>query len=646
MDKKQLLALFFIVFFAIFCVISLWANVVEFRNVVVNGSFEDGISDDGTRPTYWQIGFPDEPPIDSLGEWYLDSSIVADGEVSLHIIPHCSSSESYFITQFLDAPTFDLEGKTVYFSIKIRNLDDGGGITAALIAYNPESPDSFSGVPVVGYCILAPTSSDTDFVEFSDSFIATGPAAVISIMLIVEGYSDGVWFDDIDVSFDATEPGEGPDTFSVPDPLDGAVRNFYLGLVDEIARNASEPAFYDLPDEIAQVGDIVNIFAHIKWNALTGNPILEGHETQIEIASHAEELGLTRMLTFDFTHNSAETAGNINPLPDGTPVDSLSADVRSAYIEELLALIDEIDPVIVSVGIEASMLYDRRPDQWDNYILLLQEVNDALASRPDIHVTSYAVLNQLINYDGTFIEEFRAAWEEILPYCQSVAYSFYSPFADTASLPDDYFVKMKELAPDKPILIPEFGCRSDIAQGFSEQIQYDFAKKIITSVAATDPPPVAIVWYQMFDTQYLGASEWFKISFATIGLRDYAGTPKMTYVAFQKMKNDAAIKQRENLSKPNDIKFSVSPNPFNSSCKITAPANAEIQIYDLRGNIVWQNNLSDSKERPDERRRHNGRAERSWTPDKNISSGIYLVKTTIMQQATSVVCTKRIVYIK
>ena len=589
---------------AIISLIVLSAGSVEFRNVVVNSSFEDGTSEDGLRPAYWQIGFPDEAPIDSLGEWHLDSTISADGEISLHIIPHCSDVESYFITQFLDAPTFDLEGKTVHFSIKIRTPGIEGGATALLIAYNPESSDSFMGVPVVGYSAVAPEPADTGFVELCDSFVATGPAAVMAVMLIVEGYCDGAWFDDVNVSFDVAEPGEGPDTSTVPDPLDGGVRNFYLGVVGEIARNYSEPAFEDLPEEIAQVGDIVNIFAHIKWNALTGRPILEGHEIQLEISSRAEEIGIARMLTFDFTHNSAETAGEINPLPDGTPVDSLSPEVRDAYIEELLALVEEIDPVIVSVGIEATLLYDRRPDQWDNYILLLQEVNDALSYRPEIHITSYAVLSQIVNYDGTFNEEFRSAWEEILPYCQSVAYSFYSPVNDTTMLPNDYFIKLKELAPDKPILIPEFGCRSDTAQGFSEQIQYDFAKKIISSVAATDPPPVAIIWYQMFDNQYLGTPEWFKTSFATIGLRDYAGTPKMTYIAFRKMKNDAGLKG-EKILPAAPMKISASPNPFNNSCSIIVDVpenlpdgeNPRMEIYDVVGRTVKKIRLHGGKNR-------------------------------------------------
>ncbi|RKZ31746.1 hypothetical protein DRQ33_06860, partial [bacterium] len=39
------------------------------------------------------------------------------------------------------------------------------------------------------------------------------------------------------------------------------------------------------------------------------------------------------------------------------------------------------------------------------------------------------------------------------------------------------------------------------------------------------------------------------------------------------------------MNKPSDFQIHVVPNPFNSSCVIAAPAGAEIEIYDLRGNV-------------------------------------------------------------
>ncbi len=99
----------------------------------------------------------------------------------------------------------------------------------------------------------------------------------------------------------------------------------------------------------------------------------------------------------------------------------------------------------------------------------------------------------------------------------------------------------------------------------------------------------------------------------------------------------------------NRISLDISPNPFNSSCAITAPENAEIEIYDLRGNVVTP--YSDGK--PSSfvplNKGDTGDASAStqgvyiWQPDESISSGIYLVRAR-MKNCTCV--NKQIVYLK
>ena len=181
-----------------------------------------------------------------------------------------------------------------------------------------------------------------------------------------------------------------------------------------------------------------------------------------------------------------EIVGDINPMPDGTPVAALTPEVRNAYIDELVALVAEMDPLFVSVGIEASIFYSVRPDQWENYILLMGEVRSALASYPELHVTSYFCLDDMIDDQGNFQQPMRDAWEEIMPYCDSVAYSFYPDLSDTMFFAvEDYFAIPKVLSPDKPLLIPEFGIRSDTTQGFSEALQNVFMSHIVSEIAKT-----------------------------------------------------------------------------------------------------------------------------------------------------------------
>jgi len=83
----------------------------------------------------------------------------------------------------------------------------------------------------------------------------------------------------------------------------------------------------------------------------------------------------------------------------------------------------------------------------------------------------------------------------------------------------------------------------------------------------------------------------------------------------------------ETVIKPAEFEISVSPNPFNSSCAISAPKGAKIEIFDVEGKKIME--LSNGQ--------------RIWTPNKEIGSGIYLVKATTKNGQSA---TKRIVFMK
>ncbi len=113
----------------------------------------------------------------------------------------------------------------------------------------------------------------------------------------------------------------------------------------------------------------------------------------------------------------------------------------------------------------------------------------------------------------------------------------------------------------------------------------------------------------------------------------------------------------EPLSKPNSFELIISPNPFNSSCAITTLTGTQVEIYDLRGRLVW-NKPSDSDNigatslikggKPEEVPINKGDvAQRQgviiWQPDEYISSGVYLVRATTDDGHQ---ITKRIVYLR
>ena len=99
-------------------------------------------------------------------------------------------------------------------------------------------------------------------------------------------------------------------------------------------------------------------------------------------------------------------------------------------------------------------------------------------------------------------------------------------------------------------------------------------------------------------------------------------------------------------SLPAEMTLGVYPNPFNSSCAISAPEGAKIEIYDLRGKLVATPNADRSAFVPLNQGGQNSSATRVqgviWTPDNEIGSGIYFVKAEIGDR----MITKRVVLIR
>jgi len=101
-----------------------------------------------------------------------------------------------------------------------------------------------------------------------------------------------------------------------------------------------------------------------------------------------------------------------------------------------------------------------------------------------------------------------------------------------------------------------------------------------------------------------------------------------------------------------NLKISAVPNPFNSSCIITAPKNSKIAIYDIRGNLICRrglptSNTSNTSIDNSSKNRHREMSPTEyrfiWTPDKSVPSGIYFIKA-ITPDRLSII--ERIVYIR
>lgn len=91
---------------------------------------------------------------------------------------------------------------------------------------------------------------------------------------------------------------------------------------------------------------------------------------------------------------------------------------------------------------------------------------------------------------------------------------------------------------------------------------------------------------------------------------------------------------------PDKFELLAHPNPFNSSCIITVPSGADVEIYDVGGRLIWLSPIYGASR--DIQRGDLSSRSIVWTPDKSVRSGIYFVRAKIGSQAIA----KRVVLIK
>ena len=89
---------------------------------------------------------------------------------------------------------------------------------------------------------------------------------------------------------------------------------------------------------------------------------------------------------------------------------------------------------------------------------------------------------------------------------------------------------------------------------------------------------------------------------------------------------------RETPKTPDSPTIAAYPNPFNSSCKIVLPADAELEIYNIAGNLVFA-----------DKNRTGSAGTRTviWNPE-NLPGGVYLVRA---ESGTKTI-TRKVLYLK
>ncbi|TET34396.1 MAG: hypothetical protein E3J72_14655 [Planctomycetota bacterium] len=504
-------------------------------DVVENGSFEMP-PEKPERPRYWYVGWSDSPAAyGANGSWELDTTYKTAGAKSLRLSPN--SVGGYSLSQIVNVSTHDLAGKTVTVSLDVRQngLTEPPMIT--IFAFNPTlPPDPVFGIGIAGKAITMAIGPDDTWQTFTNSFVATDNAVALAVFVNVSGTAGSAWFDNISAEVDVPTPG--PD----PAPKDSVLtkRNFRLGFVGDIPQNYSEKAEEDMIEKIASASEVLNVFFHVRWTSLTGELVTDGHKQRIEQAERGRKAGLDLIMTFDFTHGDADNVGDINVAPDGnpppgaTPFDFTNPVVTQAYRDELLAVADIVKPKWVLVGIEVNFFHDLHPGQWDEYVAMYKEIYGELkAAHPGIKVGAYFTIDWIVSLAGIMNNSNADEWRLLLPELDFVAYSTYP--GTFGMLPDDYapgsFTVACDVAPDLPLLIPEFGAPGGVCASLTQAEQAAFLERFFGEISTVKTD--AACWYSLYDVDYLGAPAWFSQAFAKLGMFEQDGTAKEVWATWQ-----------------------------------------------------------------------------------------------------------------
>lgn len=252
---------------------------------------------------------------------------------------------------------------------------------------------------------------------------------------------------------------------AIAGPVFGAERTFLMGFT---------PFPYDVTDEAQidtyrRIGEHADLVGHhldtgVPW------PELAARSTYPKLVE--DELGRRETLT-PAEHTVYLAVTPISTLRDGVasywsnhgPVDPpagfrnfKSARLRRAYIRYCLDLIDRFQPRYLAYGVEVDILSQNDPAAFESFVKLARKVYRKLKRKhPDLPIFLTFTLGQPSDFDQR-----RAVMERLLPFSDILAISTYPYLAagvdgDPAKIPRDWFLRLAQVAGDKPIAIAETG---------------------------------------------------------------------------------------------------------------------------------------------------------------------------------------------
>jgi len=227
-------------------------------------------------------------------------------------------------------------------------------------------------------------------------------------------------------------------------------------------------------------------------------------------------------------------------LPDKWKSKSFSdPDIIKAYLNYCRFMIDKFGPKYFAYGIEVNMLGNHDPEAFKDYLVLVENTYKSLkSSYPDLPIF---LTIQLETFNNNF-EKQKDIIESIIPYTDYIAISTYpfGNFGNPGDIPDDWFSRLYDMAPEKPVAIAEtaFLAESLTLKIFNgntidgnQDYQIRYLDLLFNQMASIDCR--FMTWFVIRDYDQLwlsmeeqGVDEIFK-SWRDTGLIDEDGNPRL-----------------------------------------------------------------------------------------------------------------------
>lgn len=213
--------------------------------------------------------------------------------------------------------------------------------------------------------------------------------------------------------------------------------------------------------------------------------------------------------------------------------------VIQTYIDYCREVIKKMNPAYFIYGIEVNLLGKNNPKEWQAFTELCKQTYSSLKKEfPELPVMFSIQLRDFYENE----DNDRKNLAKIIPYTDYIAVSCY-PFAFSGdsppnTIPDDYFSKIRSLAPQKPFAIAETGYMaenlkiksSNISLKSNEEYQNQYVEILLN--AAQEQNAEFVFWFVPRDYDALwamlekqGVPEWFKF-WKDTGLEAGDGTPR------------------------------------------------------------------------------------------------------------------------